>query len=1276
MRKLLATAVDSLWAAFAAVLIAAAALVTVVRLLLPEIGTQRDQIAAWISDTVGRPAMVGDIEASWSGWAPRISVRDIAFLDPARSSELVRFERATINIAPLGSLFSGSLKPKSLILSGVALTLLRHEDGRFTVAGMPPPKAPIIKWLARQDSFAITEADLTIIDQRRSESFALADLALTVRDRDGRKTIAGNVALPAAIGRRLSFSFRADGDPLGQDWDGNVDFRLEGIHSSYLATQFGWRDGAPPAARIDVDGWSRWQDARLHELRFDLTAHTDATGPADAAPLLSMRALLSRRARGWRLDVADIALPRLARGTVQPRFSAAWHREDGVAQALALRGEGLPLEPLALLAAGLAPLDPRTRDRLHALGTSGTARTLSAAWLRHAAPEATWFADAELERVASDSHGAWPGVSGLDTTVSVRRDGGRVAFQHAAFKLAHDRRLVETVDVDALDGSLTWRRRPDGSVDLAFDTLRGEVEGLAFALTGSVEDALGEGRSADLALDVPHAAAARVHHLIPHDVLPPRGEQWVRHVLAGGRLADGRMVLRGPLARFPFRAGEGTFALDFDVVDGELEYSTRWPAAHDVQGRVSARGARIAMQVEKADVRGATISSADIVMPDLFVRERLVTISGSARGPAGSATAIVMSSPLRRGRAARLAEVDIGGDIEVALDMNIALYPGGPREVLGQARLDGNRIEAPKLRIALDDVSGTVSFTRGDWYGEGLTATFEGTPVGLVVNGGLDDPNYDSEFRMTGTSPAARVLAYLQRFSPPLYGWLASNRSLDALQGELPWKAVLTLPTASADGTVPPRRLSLESTLAGLDVDLPWPFGKRSAERKPLRVDLALDQGIALATRIDFGDTLDAEIAARRGADGRAVIERVEVQFGTLAPHFTGAPGITLGGYIAQLPLSEWTGFLSRAAPRRGSQLDGLPLRFDVQVSELALLGQRLADVRLRGTRDATAWNVTLASLHSNGRVVVPRNFAAGTLVIDLDSLRLDKPQDLAAGNDPPDPRRIPPLELSAGTFAFGDVELGSARISTRRRDDGLVLERLEFRDAGFSLDAGGEWRIDGNVQSSHFRIDVDAASLAGLLDRFGYSVANIEAGDTQIGIDAHWPGTPADFRLEQLDGSLELHVADGRFLDIEPGGGRLFGLLSLQALPRRLSLDFDDLFGKGFAFDRIDGEFELDRGNAYTNSLLLDGPAARIDVSGRTGLTDKDYDQHVVVTPALSSSIPVAGALFGPIGVGAGAVYFLGQKMFKSIPEQINRFLSREYQITGSWENPSIERI
>ena len=195
------------------------------------------------------------------------------------------------------------------------------------------------------------------------------------------------------------------------------------------------------------------------------------------------------------------------------------------------------------------------------------------------------------------------------------------------------------------------------------------------------------------------------------------------------------------------------------------------------------------------------------------------------------------------------------------------------------------------------------------------------------------------------------------------------------------------------------------------------------------------------------------------------------------------------------------------------------------------------------------------------------------------------------------------------------------------------------------------------------------------MLKAFDYSVNPIKDGETRLKMNALWHGSPMDFSLADINGELTMEIEKGRVLDIEPSAGRLFGLLSLQTLPRRLSLDFSDLFGKGFTFDQIAGTFTIESGNAYTNNLSMTGPSANIEITGRTGLIDKDYDQIVTVTPQVSDTLPLASALFGPIGVGVGAVIFLAGELFDTIPRQIDKILRYQYTISGSWDNPVVEK-
>ena len=166
------------------------------------------------------------------------------------------------------------------------------------------------------------------------------------------------------------------------------------------------------------------------------------------------------------------------------------------------------------------------------------------------------------------------------------------------------------------------------------------------------------------------------------------------------------------------------------------------------------------------------------------------------------------------------------------------------------------------------------------------------------------------------------------------------------------------------------------------------------------------------------------------------------------------------------------------------------------------------------------------------------------------------------------------------------------------------------------------------------------------------------------------------DFSLNKLNGILLMDIEKGQFIEINPSAGRLFGLLSLQTLPRRLTLDFSDLFGKGLAFDHIEGRFNLENGDAYTNNLSMTGPSVNINISGRTGLVQQDYDQIATVTPRVTDSLPVASALFGPVGIGVGAVIFLASEIFQSIPDKINTLLRKQYTITGAWDDPQVTKI
>jgi len=237
--------------------------------------------------------------------------------------------------------------------------------------------------------------------------------------------------------------------------------------------------------------------------------------------------------------------------------------------------------------------------------------------------------------------------------------------------------------------------------------------------------------------------------------------------------------------------------------------------------------------------------------------------------------------------------------------------------------------------------------------------------------------------------------------------------------------------------------------------------------------------------------------------------------------------------------------------------------------------------------------------------------------------------------------------------------------------DDGIALKQLNVTSPNMNVSAHGEWR-GKDEGTSRIEGTLTSTDVQSTLKDLGYADV-IQARTGKVEFDLNWVGAPTAEALAQVAGHVQLSLDKGQVTGLKPGAGRVLGLASIAALPRRLALDFSDLTDKGLAFDTVRGDFDLRDGNAYTENLLLKGPAGEIGLIGRVGLKNKDYDQTAVVTGNVgnSLSIPVASALVGGPVVGAAVLLFT--QVFK---QPLKGLARGYYRITGSWDNPTVERI
>jgi len=347
-------------------------------------------------------------------------------------------------------------------------------------------------------------------------------------------------------------------------------------------------------------------------------------------------------------------------------------------------------------------------------------------------------------------------------------------------------------------------------------------------------------------------------------------------------------------------------------------------------------------------------------------------------------------------------------------------------------------------------------------------------------------------------------------------------------------------------------------------------------------------------------------------------------------------------------------------------------LGVDVQCGWIRYAGRTFGAAAISARPVAGGWEIDLTGADLKGEVRLPE-VATVERPLSARFERLVIPGSDGKGADRDlDPRSLPPLDLSVASLQLAGRELGTVRLLTRPLDDGsgLAVAPLEVDSEWLKLEARGQWQRRDDRERSRFDLNITGGDLGRLLEAFGYA-GNVRGGETHAEINANWPGAPMDFELAKVEGTLALRIGKGSLTSLDPGAGRVFGLLSLHALPRRLSLDFSDLFRRGFSFDRIEGRFTLIDGNAYTNDLVIEGPAARIEISGRTGLARRDYDQLVTVVPEVTSGLPLAGAIAG--GPAVGAALFLADRLLSKQVEALTRY---QYSVTGSWESPVFTRL
>ena len=755
---------------------------------------------------------------------------------------------------------------------------------------------------------------------------------------------------------------------------------------------------------------------------------------------------------------------------------------------------------------------------------------------------------------------------------------------------------------------------------------------------------------------------AEARALVAAPLVPEPVSRWLDSAAPYGDIRGARLTFHGRVPETPPDLGAGALEVAAELVVPVLGYARDWPEITDVTAVVRLDGRGLEARFESGRILGSSIREATATIEDLGAEVPVARIEGRVEGASANAVRFLAESPLRERFTTVIDHLTVRGDC--AIDLELAVPLGGEDRSItvdGRITLDDNRIDVSGFHRELTAVNGAVVFRGAEVASDGITAVWSGEPIRAVIGASPEAP-HATRLSIDGRLTRRLLAAYLHDSGLVETALPDDSPLLARVRGDAALNADLDIPHA---GDAAPTTLRIVSDLTGLSLDLPPPLGKASATARMHRIDGHITPDGELVTEIRHGGLASAAMRLVRD-DGRFRLERGAVRVGPGDADLPDTPGMTVHGTLPVLDTEAWGTLLEDVMAHRAPGADASPLGYVREVSidagSATALGARFPDTRVRAARGAGGeWRLDLAGRHLEGVVRIPPDLDAEPMTADLEHFVLE-PGSAEAGDEqrPPDPRTLPALSFSARRFVLGDVDLGRVSFTATPSESGMQVERLEMRADSFEGEATGSWSLDGEEHRTELHTNMHGDDLGRMLDSLGFDGGVVTGGETNLSLRGAWTGTPADFAIDRLTGVLHLLSTDGRLTRVERGvAGRVFGLLTVTSLPRRLLLDFSDLFRDGFEYDRIKGSFAIENGDAHTDDLFMEGDTARLEVVGRTGLVSEDYDKLVTIIPKISSSLPLL------------PLWLVQQILDRNV---FDKAFSYQYTVTGPWSEPVVE--
>lgn len=1206
------------------------------------INQQQDAIAHWVSDKLGHEVEINQAKLTWVNLSPKLELTAVKVLAEDGTIPLLTLDKLYFDLDLYDSVRYTDVRLDDITIKGLKIAVERNENGEIALQGLhhqgdsTPLFAELLVRSKSLNSIHLNAITIDFTDRQKKYLTGRYLMENTVLQHQLNKwQTNGAIRLPSTLGNRIQYSANwllNEKQPELTTWRWTAD--INAMQLSPLQSDLVFKNAMVKQGHISAFVGGAGIGSRLNkvQLALDLT-HSQLVNRDEIknrAPViidqLSGEFEWQQHEQGWSLAADKLHID--MNDKIWPRTALLLKQKNNVLEA---KGDFLRIEDVM----DIVNLSVELPELISAQNPRGDIQNYQFTHSKALGIEEASFdlVDGELSPWQD-----YPGIDNLNAKIEMSGQSADVKIASQQVTISPATWLKDPVFLDEIAGEVLMQYGPGQQWQLQSNQLKVSNADLSMLLDGQIIKSTDGQIVNDLSLTLDNVAIARWKAYFPEKILNGDFKKWANNAFVAGHIKQGKVEIKGELAAFPYESEQdklrGEFNMDMLAQGVQLHYAEGWPDLFEVTGRITGQGNNLNINSQQGSIAGFSFKDVNVDIAKLIESKPILTVKGQLAGTTQKALNFLNNSPLQKRFGSVATAVAAKGNSNINLGLRVPLADSINTDVTGNVSfLESTLYKKSLPELAVKQVTGRLDFDNKGVTSDKLKGQFLNQIIDVVVS-----PEQKGTAIMVNGALSSQQLR--QTWPEVIPDFINGNTQY---QGEI----VVSERDIGDFYT----DVTLTSDLKGMTISLPEPFNKSSNQLKQAKI--VFNQSAKQPSyKLEYDDQVELQLTPSR--QQQAFVE-------------LSSP---------ELDIEQWLTWIGQNGPQ-GSSSFGDIVKLTINTDNLIGFAQQFSPARVTTERSNRAWTTQIVSPQMTGTLIIPESISNSNKVrVDLDTLALTLPNE-STKSKVKQSTLWPAMTINIADLSIGDKTLGIFKLNAHTENKAWVIEQGQVNSPVFQATVSkGRWSKQPSGDKTELTIAANSSDFAGLLAKFGYQ-PTIDAEESELAIALSWPGEPFSISEQNLQGSLGFKLKKGKLNEVEPGAaGRVFGLMSIAAIPRRLALDFNELFGKGLNFKSIKGNFVIANGEATTDDLKLKSEVAEIVINGPINLVTQQYNQTVKVTPNVSSTLPLAGAVaFGPYGLGFGTAILLADKLAgKLFDKDIVNLVTYNYTLRGSWQDPELQ--